>query len=113
MLGQTKLFTGRQNRDRGMKKAEDHAGKEWNEMADRLLDSFITNSWFIIMKRQFMTEDFRQYASQWGLPQPPSLRAFGSVILRAARAGKIVKVGYGQVSNAKAHSANAAVWRKA
>lgn len=109
MNAQTELFTGKQRRDAGIKKAEDHAGGAWNIMADAAFDWFIS-------KRQtdFMTEDFRLIANHlFGLPNPPSLRAFGGVILRAARAGKIVRVGYGQVKNPKANSANASVWRKA
>lgn len=113
MNAQTELFTGRQRKEAGIKKAEDNAGKEWNEMADLLLDKWLNGFLPEVEASQFMAEAFRNFAYICGLPKPPHERAFGSVMLRAARAGKIVKVGYGQVKNPKANAATATVWRKA
>jgi hypothetical protein len=44
------------------------------------------------------------------VPEPPSLRAWGSVLLTAARRGWIKQVGYIKVENVKAHRTPAALW---
>ncbi len=44
------------------------------------------------------------------VPEPPSLRAWGAVLLSAAKRGWIRQVGYVHVDNPKAHKANAALW---
>jgi hypothetical protein len=44
------------------------------------------------------------------VPDPPSLRTWGAVLLTGARKGWIKRVGYIQVENPKAHKANAALW---
>lgn len=104
---QLNLKFGRQARDRGIKKAADHAGAEWNEKAYRLFQ------WWIQEQRSaFTIEQFRAFAAQ-KLEAPPSLRAFGGIARRASIAGLIVKDGTTQVTNVKAHCANANLWRKA
>ena len=113
-MNQEALFdeSGAELRDRGMKKAIDHAEQEtpnWGDLAFDQLKEFTS----MFPDLEFMAEDFREYAVLRDLPIPPHNRAFGSVMARAARAGLIVKVRYGQVQNPKAHRANAAVWRKA
>ena len=105
MNGQTNLFTGPELRDKGIKKAVDHAGVEWADEAYDYLKLYIRRG------HEFMAEDVRRWAKGWLLEDPPSKRAWGGVIRRAANAGLIEKVGIRQVQNQKAHCANANVWK--
>jgi hypothetical protein len=103
---QTQIQFGKQLKERGMQKAVDHANQvhtDWSEKAFEFLKSFI------IEHKKFLAEDVRYY-SAGKVPEPPSQRAWGSVIVRAAKAGLIRRVGYEQVKNVKAHRANASVW---
>lgn len=96
----------------GMTRAVDHANAvsdRWSERAFSMLLDFLRG---LQNNREFMTEQFRQYAYHRGLEAPPSERAFGAIIFRAAKSGLIISTGTGKVSNPKAHQANAAVWRK-
>ncbi|OFE11416.1 hypothetical protein PHACT_12735 [Pseudohongiella acticola] len=108
-MNQTALdFTsGQSRRDAGMNAALDNAdfdSKGWSDKALGFVRSFPS--------AQFQTEDVRQYATNHGLPVPPSARAWGAVITRAARLGIIRRVGYRPVSNANAHCTPAAVWER-
>ena len=99
--------TGAQLRDAGIKQALDHAEEvtpEWPELAYKFLCDYIRKH-----PGEFMTEDVRQAAAGI-VPEPPSLRAWGGVIVKAAKSGLIVRAGYGQVTNVNAHRANASVW---
>lgn len=101
------LFTGRQERDYGIKKAEDHADEDspgWTEKALDFLRAFPGD--------EFQIEDVRTWAERHGLPSPPHKRAWGSVALAARRKGLIEHVGYEQVKNPKAHCAPCSVWRR-
>lgn len=94
-------------RDYGIQKAVDHANAvndNWSERAYDLLKEFINSN------KVFKCEDFRMWCCD-KIEQPPSLRAFGGIIMKAAKAGLIEKVGIEAVSNVKAHMANAGVWR--
>lgn len=90
-----------------MQRAEDHANKvhpDWSAKAyDFLLGYAEINS-------EFMAEDVR-LAGQGLVPEPPSKRAWGSVIRRAAVNGIIRRLGFRSVKNAKAHSAPCGVWK--
>ena len=111
MNGQTNLFTGPELRDKGIKKAVDHAGVEWSDEAYLHLCVYIDIiGSYLPDDREFMMEDARA-AIKGKLPPPPSLRAWGGIIRRAANAGLIEKVGIRQVQNQKAHCANANVWK--
>lgn len=93
-------------RDYGIHKAVNHANavsNNWSESAYKLLMDFIKE------KRVFKCEDFRMWCND-KIEQPPSLRAFGGIIMKAAKAGLINKVGIEAVSNVKAHMANAGIW---
>ena len=101
-------FTSPQvRRDVGIQAALDNAdfdSKGWSEKALEFVKSYPGT--------QFQTEDVRQYATRGGLPLPPNARAWGGVIVRAARLKLIRRVGYRPVSNANAHCTPAAVWEK-
>lgn len=102
-------FTGDQLKEIGMGMAEDNANRTnggWSDMAYEFMVRFIK-----ARPGEFMGEDVRN-ASIGHVPEPPSNRAWGSIMLRAARAGLIERVGFRSVANPKAHSAPCGVWRK-
>jgi hypothetical protein len=106
MNTQFNLFTPK---ERGIKRATDHANRVhdgWSEQAYSFLVDFIR-----VTPGEFMTEDVRT-ASKWIVPAPPSLRAWGSCVRRAAMDGLIKRVGYGQVKNERAHSCFASKWTR-
>lgn len=100
--------TGPELRDQGMQRATNHADaviNDWSETAYQFLLGYLHSH------SLFMTEDVRK-ASEGIVPEPPSLRAWGSIIVRAAKSGFIKRAGYENVKNARAHSTPATLWRK-
>jgi hypothetical protein len=106
---QLNIDFARKARDRGIKQAVKHADQAHESWSEKAYGHFVT--FVSLQKGTFKVEDFREF-SRDVLPDPPSLRAFGALPLRAARAGLIKKVGVEQVRNVKAHMAKAAVWEK-
>lgn len=107
-MSQLDITFGKKLRDEGIKKAIDHANEDswgWGERAYEKLLAFLE-----IHNEPFLAEEVRDYAEKLGLEIPPSLRSWGSIMVRAARNEKIRKVGHRQVSNVKAHCATASVW---
>jgi len=99
--------TGEQLRDAGMKQAVDHADQvheRWSDKAYAFLLAYLRSG------MEFMAEDVRA-ASEGIVPEPPSKRAWGSIIRRAAKAGLIRKIGCCHVKNPGAHMANANRWK--
>lgn len=106
-MKQLSIDLGKQLKEDGMQRAVDHANavhSDWSERAYNFLKGYIQKN------AMFMSEDVR-YASQGIVPSPPSQRAWGHVIRRAAMEGLISKAGTKQVKNSKAHMANANVWK--
>lgn len=102
--------TGDELRDIGMKQALDHANQindNWSKEAYRYLTVFLRYN-----SGEFMTENFRAYCEKYNLPTPPSLRAYGSIMVQAQRNGLIKSLGYSSVKNPKAHSTPATIWIK-
>lgn len=106
---QLNIDFARKARNKGMQKAKDSADNRtpsWSDRAYVILQEFIQ-----IRRDKFMAEELRKFAyEQAGLPNPPSERAWGTVMRRACFAELIACVGYGKVKNVKAHQANSAVW---
>lgn len=103
--------TGAELRETGMSKAIDHANTShanWSEVAYKFLLEYVSK---LSEGSTFLTEDVRA-ASLLIVPEPPSLRAWGGIIRRAAISGVVSSAGYESVSNPKAHCATARVWRK-
>ena len=101
------MRSGEQLKIEGMEQAIAHANEvheNWAEQAYKFLLQYIQSH------KTFMTEDVRE-ASINIVPEPPSLRAFGGIIRKAATAGLIVRIGYSTVTNAKAHKCFASVWK--
>jgi len=106
-MNQLNIFEARKLRDEGMEQAEDAAisrVRDWPEQALEFLKRYPAS--------KFMTEEVRVWSYKMGLTPAPSGRAWGSVIATARKLGLIRHVGYSQVSNPKAHAANASVWEK-
>lgn len=104
------MKSGNELRDRGIQlslfNAENNC-PDWKEMAIAVLKNYIRN----FPGKNFQTEDVRSWAYAQGLPVPPNHRAWGSVIVKAKREKIILFVGYENVSNPRAHSTPAAVWK--
>lgn len=102
-------FTGEELRDGGIQVALDSASRvqeDWAERAYEILKSYIRTQ-----VGAFMCEHVRAYAKQFtDLSEPPSARAWGGIIQRAAREKLIKCIGTKPVENARAHRANASLW---
>lgn len=101
-------LTGAELRDKGISNAIGHAefkSPGWNEQAYQFLIKYIKTV------DEFMTEDLRE-AAKGSVEEPPSLRAWGGVIVRAVKEKLITRKEFRNVKNAKAHSTPASVWNK-
>lgn len=106
------IFTARLQRDKGIQTAINHANSVntgWSEKAFKMFCEWLAG-WQPGYK--FTIEQFRQIAQIRGLPDPPHARAFGSLAVRAKKAGLINSNGTVKVRNPKAHCANANQWIK-
>lgn len=104
-------LSGSALRDLGMQQAQDHAeavNPGWSERAMAMLVRYLKQ----MQDTQFQNEDFRVWAEREGLATPPHLRAYGSIMAKARKAGMIRAVGYEAVDNPTAHQAFARVWEK-
>ena len=108
MPEQLSLFhDGRHLRDKGIARAAQHAEDvepDWQEKALDFLRTFA-------QERSLFSGEMVREASHASVPEPPHLRAWGAIMLTAAKRGWIVKDGYIQVQNPRAHRANAALWK--
>lgn len=96
----------------GMERAARHADQVHDDWSAKAYDFLCT----VIAARKagstFMSEDIRMLAEATGqLPIPPSRRAWGAIMAKAARSGLVIRAGFGQVKNERAHSATATVWQ--
>lgn len=112
--GQHDMKAARAARDSGIQQAADHAEEvhpDWGDLAYEALRLYAAG------KRAsgvtFTSEDVRSSIAAAGVPEPPHLRAWGSVFKRAARAGLIVKAGIVESRAAHCHCAHVAAWRAA
>lgn len=107
------IAEGQQKAHEGLARAVDHADRETPGWKERCWTLFL--EWLDRMPAgfRFKVEDFRLYVEAQGkLEQPPSLRAFGLVSIRALKAGLIVSRGTVKVNNPKARRANVGLWEK-
>jgi hypothetical protein len=92
----------------GAERAAEHAERVepgWNDTALNYVRVFA------LCHGEFQTEDVREYAEDCGFDPPPDKRAWGSVALRAKRAGIIERVGYISTSRGPSHACPRAIWR--
>lgn len=93
-------------RDSGIQRAADHAEAKNPGWQTQAFDFIIE---YAKKHQSFAVEDVR-LAAVGKVPTPPSLRAWGHVVRKAAKAGAIRQIGIIQVKNPLAHRANAALW---
>jgi hypothetical protein len=102
---------GARLRDEGIDRAVAHADRvtpKWSERAYEGLRRFMV---YVSGKDEFTSEHVRYFAEGWGLPSPPDKRAWGVVMMRAARAGLIRKTGRFTTSrNPNCHKMPKALW---
>lgn len=99
-----------ERRDAGIKKAISHANaveRGWEDMAYE----FFVNVFLKHTHGEFQCEDFRKQC-EGVVPNPPHLRAFGGIILKAKHKGLIYSVGAKPVDNPNANRAFSTVWRR-
>lgn len=97
-------------KDRGMRIAKENADIKidgWSQQAFDFLKEFIS-----FQEAPFMAEDVWMSA-ECDVPEPPSKRAWGAIIARAARQGLIRRVGYRETKNPWAHKTPATLWEAA
>jgi hypothetical protein len=97
-----------QARDIGIQKAVDNANDNHNGWSD---DAYAFLIRYIQNNPTFMTEDVRN-KSKGIIPDPPSNRAWGGIIVRAVKNGRIKRIGYQNTKNIKAHGTPASLWIK-
>lgn len=93
----------------GMNAAAANAERDtegWNKMAFEAFVRYVMD-----VKHPFMTEDVRCFAEAMGMPEPPDKRAWGSVAMRAKKAGLIVSLGYAPQQSVNAHKAPKTLWK--
>lgn len=95
----------------GAQRAADHADMReanWTDRAHGYLLEFLARH-----QGEFRGEHVRTFAEDRGFAKPPSNRAWGCVVQRAARRGQIRRVRFESCANPKAHSAPVSVWVRA
>ena len=99
-------LSGEDLRDEGIEQALNHANEtaeRWSEIAYDFLKRYMLDN------PVFMAENVREAAANI-VPEPPSKRAWGGVLVRAAKEGLIIKMGFRNVKNARAHCTPATLW---
>jgi hypothetical protein len=108
----TLIEEGEKLRDAGIQQASDNAENNnpgWNQKAFNLFSTWIKERG---TGRQFKVEDFRVHCELGELiERPPHDRAYGSLAIRAVKAGLIKKIGYATVINPKAHRTPCTLWQ--
>lgn len=76
-------------RDVGMARAERGAGSDWQRLALGYLREYVA-----LDGAPFMAEDFRVFAEAHGLAPPANSKAYGPLMMQAARLGIVRACGY-------------------
>ena len=101
--------TGRQLRDEGIKRATERTEQIHPGWQERAL-SYVKE--FVIYNEVFLGEDIRTYAEERGFDAPSHKRAWGAVMMTAAKKKIVEKIGTRKVKNPRAHTAIATLWRR-
>lgn len=101
----------RKLRDEGMQRAIDHADRVIDRWQDKAYESL--RVYISFNSQPFLSEDVRVYAAHLGIPDPPDKRAWGAVMMRAAKAGLIRKLGWTTASDPKVHKNPVSQWIRA
>lgn len=98
-------------RDEGIQRAVDHADREIESWSDRATYMLMSCARARGQGSEITSESIRNYAEFHDLPPPPDKRAWGAVMLKAARAGVIKKIGYTTANDPKVHCNPVSLWR--
>lgn len=98
--------TGEVLRNKGIARAVEHADKVNEDWQKNALDFL----YLYARDHDRFSGEMVRVESKRIVPDPPSLRAWGAVLLQGSRRGWIRQVGFVHVKNEKAHMANAALW---
>lgn len=102
-------FTAKQLRDTGMGLALEHAEEKVESWGDKCFE--LLKEYLEINREPFLAEYFRMWCETGDkIPAPPHKRAYGPILMRAAKQGMIRRQGYAPTSNPKAHCAPTTVW---
>lgn len=102
-------FRPRTERDKGIKRAVDHADAENPSWSDRAL-AFIHE--YSLTHSAVVCESVRAYAESRGMPKPPTARAWGGPMVRARKLGWLQKTQERQVAaDPGVHMNELHVWR--
>lgn len=103
-------MNGQNLKEQGQAVALDHAGADWQTLALSHLERFLGMTKAV----PFLFEDFRDYATCNGLPEPASHHAWGALCGVAARRGLIEPTGLMvKAKSAKTHAHRVMEWRRA
>lgn len=105
-MNQLSIDFARAARDEGMQRAADHAERvtpQWLETAFAFLTTYARTH------EKFISEDVSDASKAWGMIQPPTDRAWGSVYVRAVKSGIIVQDGAGR--SRRRHASICPLWR--
>lgn len=106
MTSQLDIDFDRAARDDGMRQSLEHAEavcSNWAELAYLFLEQYARKH------ASFISEDVSDASKEWGMVQPPTDRAWGSIYRRAANAGLIAVDGIGR--SRRRHASICPKWR--
>ena len=99
-------------RNDGAARAAEHADRTiptWAERATLAVHVYLVRE----IAQEFTGEDVRVWASEhMGVPEPPDRRAWGAVMMRIAREGKIRRIGYQPHKDPSRHNGISTVWQR-
>ncbi len=102
------MFSSEYLRGIGIQQAVTKADKDHNKWSE-IAYSFLLH--YIKSNPEFMAEQVRNESLVLGLvPEPKNKRAWGGILVRAAKAGLIKRIGFKNVTNSKAHCTPATLW---
>lgn len=98
-------------RDESIQRAVDHADRVTSEWSDRAYGMLVRYVRALGSGARVTSEAIRNYAEWHDLPTPPDKRAWGAVVLKAARAGVIEKAGWTTANDPKVHCNPVSLWQ--
>lgn len=105
------IAEGQRRRDAGIQQAIDHANDVTEQWSIKAFNLFLKYLKEYYPGKQFQAEDFRTWCERDNrIPEPPSKRAYGAIVLRAAKQNLIKKAGHATVKNPTAHRCFATLW---